>query len=205
MHGDANRRGMKMELLTSLQVGVVENWHIWFLSTAMVVAAVIDGVKLKVPNWLTYPLIVSGWAFSAISYGLNGDPWLEGLGWSLLGTLVGLAILLPAYSIGGMGAGDVKLLMGCGAWVHVTATVYAYCVGSIVGGFIAIGMVLLSGTWKHHYRQFFTILNEINVLRDPDKLAQIAAGRKDTMRKLPYGIPITIGALCYFGWMGMLV
>ena len=66
-------------------------------------------------------------------------------------------------------------------------------------------MALLSGTWSHHYRQFFTILNEINTIRDPDKLAEIAAGRKSTMRKLPYGIPITMGALVYFAWMGMLV
>ncbi len=194
-----------MDLITNLQNGVVENWHIWFLSTAMVVAAVIDGVKLKVPNWLTFPLIFSGWVFSTVSYAMNGDPWWQGLAWSLVGTLVGMALLLPAYSIGGMGAGDVKLLMGCGAWVHVTATFYAFCVGSLVGGVLAIAMALLSGKWSHHYRQFFTILNEINTIRDPEKLAEIAAGRKNTMRKLPYGIPITIGALFYFAWMGMLI
>jgi prepilin peptidase CpaA len=194
-----------MDLITNLQAGVAENWHIWFLSTAMVVAAIIDGVKLKVPNWLTFPLILSGWVFSAVSYSMNGDPWLHGLGWSLLGTLVGLLLLLPLYSIGGMGAGDVKLLMGCGAWVHVTATFYAFAVGTIVGGVLAIAMALLSGTWSHHYRQFFSILNEINTIRDPEKLSELAANRKPTMRLLPYGIPLTIGALFYFACMGMLI
>ncbi len=194
-----------MDLITNLQAGIVENWHIWFLSTAMVVAAIIDGVKLKVPNWLTFPLILSGWVFSAVSCSMNGDPWLHGLGWSLLGTLVGLLLLLPLYSIGGMGAGDVKLLMGCGAWVHVTATFYAFAVGTIVGGVLAIAMALLSGTWSHHYRQFFSILNEINTIRDPEKLSALAADRKPTMRLLPYGIPLTIGALFYFAWMGMLI
>jgi prepilin peptidase CpaA len=194
-----------MDLITNLQAGVAENWHIWFLSTAMVVAAIIDGVKLKVPNWLTFPLILSGWVFSAVSYSMNGDPWLHGLGWSLLGTLVGLLLLLPLYSIGGIGAGDVKLLMGCGAWVHVTATFYAFAVGTIVGGVLAIAMALLSGTWSHHYRQFFSILNEINTIRDPEKLSELAANRKPTMRLLPYGIPLTIGALFYFACMGMLI
>ena len=191
--------------METLVDAVIENWPIWFLSAAMVVAAVIDGVKLKVPNWLTFPLIISGWVYSAISYGLDGQPWWHGLGWSLMGTLVGMALLLPAYSIGGMGAGDVKLLMGCGAWVHVTVTFYSFCIGAIVGGILAILMVLVSRSWHHHYWQFWKILDEILRIGNPEKLAEIAAERKPTMRKLPYGIPITIGALLYFAWMGMLV
>jgi prepilin peptidase CpaA len=194
-----------MEIWNTLADGLTLNGHIWFLSAAMIVAAVIDGIKLKVPNWLTYPLIVSGWVFSAISYASHGLPWWEGLGWSLLGTTVGCALLLPSYAIGGMGAGDVKLLMGCGAWVHAAATFYAFCVGAIVGGVLAIAMVLITRTFDHHYKQFWKILNEIVTVRNPEKLAEIADERKPTMRKLPYGIPITIGALLYFAWNGMLV
>src|SRR6185295_9900398 len=100
---------------------------IWLVTVVLVVAAVIDGVKLKVPNWLTFPFILSGWVFSFAVLG-----W-QGLGWSMLGTVVGLALLLPAYSIGGMGAGDVKLLMGVGAWVHPTLTFYGFCVSAVVG------------------------------------------------------------------------
>ena len=40
---------------------------------------------------------------------------------------------MPAYSIGGMGAGDVKLLAGIGAWVHGEHTFYAFCVSAIIG------------------------------------------------------------------------
>ena len=39
----------------------------------------------------------------------------------------------------------------------------------------------------------------------PEVIAEIAAERKPTMRKLPYGIPLTIGALMYFAWTGMLL
>ena len=87
---------------------VHQNWPVWLLSLVLVVAAVIDGWKLKVPNWITFPLVLGGWIYSGVYFG-----W-EGLGWSLLGTLVGLMLLLPAYAIGGMGAGDVKLLAGVG-------------------------------------------------------------------------------------------
>lgn len=194
-----------MEFVTSLIDSASQHTPVWFLSSMMVVAAIIDGVKLKVPNWLTLPLILAGWVFSACQSHWQGEPWWLGLSWSLFGTAVGLALLLPAYAIGGMGAGDVKLLMGCGAWVHAEATLYAFCVGAIVGGLLAMGMVVWTGTWRHHGRQFFTILDEIVSVRDPVQLSTTAAARKSTMRLLPYGIPITIGALLYFAWSGMLI
>ena len=34
----------------------------WFVSTMMVVAAIIDGRELRVPNWLTFPLALAGWS-----------------------------------------------------------------------------------------------------------------------------------------------
>src|SRR5262245_9921265 len=36
------------------------------LCLGMIVAAVIDGVKFKVPNWLTLPLVLSGWAIGLL-------------------------------------------------------------------------------------------------------------------------------------------
>ena len=178
---------------------MTENWPIWFVTVSLVVAAVIDGVKLKVPNWLTIPMIISGWLYSLIAFG-----W-PGLGWSIWGTTVGLALLLPAYAIGGMGAGDVKLLAGVGAWVHGTTTFYAFCVTAIVGAIIAVMMILVQRTWKKHLDQFLMILNEIVTIRNPDQLAVIASDRKSSMLLLPYGIPIAIGTIAYFAWEGMLL
>jgi len=178
---------------------VNEHWPIWIVTAALVVAAIIDGYKLKVPNWLTFPLVISGWAMSTISYG-----WV-GLGWSLGGTAVGLALLLPAYAIGGMGAGDVKLLAGVGAWVGSTITLYAFCVSAIIGGLIAVLMVLYRRTWKGHYYQFLTIWHEMITIRDPEQLAAIAAERKSSMLLLPYGIPLAIGTIAYFAYTGMLL
>ena len=37
---------------------LTENWAMWVVSVTLVVAAVIDGLYLKVPNKITYPLIV---------------------------------------------------------------------------------------------------------------------------------------------------
>ncbi len=188
-----------MASITAFATGFIENWHIWLVTMVLVVAAVIDGWKLKVPNWITFPFVVAGWTYSAVWFG-----WV-GLGWSMAGTGVGLLLLLPAYAIGGMGAGDVKLLAGVGAWVWGTVTFYAFCVSAVVGGVLAVAMVLYARKFGHHKAQFLAILTEIMVLRNAEELSEIATQRKSSMMLLPYGIPIAIGTITYFAWAGMLV
>lgn len=187
--------------LASLTDALQANWPVWVVTVTLVVAAVIDGLQLKVPNWITFPMIASGWVYSAT---LSPYPGWEGLAYSLIGTVVGLALLLPAYAIGGMGAGDVKLMAGIGAWVWGTVTAYAFAVSAVVGGVIALLMVVSKNRWEKHHGQFWSILNEILTVKDPDQLAAIATERKPRMMLLPYGIPIAIGTIAYFAWTGML-
>src|SRR5438105_7491385 len=94
------------------------NWPLLFISAAMIVCAVIDAWKLKVPNWLTFPLVLSGWGLGLIhDLGLLTGTGVGGIGASLAAMALGSAPLLLLYLIGGMGAGDVKMQMGFGAWV----------------------------------------------------------------------------------------
>ena len=184
---------------TSLLDGIINHWHIWFVSAVLVVAAVIDGWKLKVPNWITFPMIVSGWVYSFASGGLSG------LGWSVLATFFGLALLYGIYMVGGMGAGDVKLLAGIGAWVHAEHTWNIFATTAVVGGVMAILMIAYSGRWKKHFQQFNMLIGEFVEVRDPEALFQKAAERKPRMYLLPYGVPMTIAALGYFAFQGMYI
>lgn len=177
---------------------VAENWHIWLVTAFVIVAATIDGWKLKVPNVLTYPFIVAGWGYSFWTAG-----W-EGLGWSLLGTLVGLGVLFAVYLIGGMGAGDAKMLAGIGAWVWVEAVWNVFLLTVVIGGVIAAIMILVSGRWKEHVAKAQLILTELTTERNTEVIFQNAAARKSEMTLLPYGIPIAIGAIAYFYWAGLL-
>jgi prepilin peptidase CpaA len=193
-----------MEYFTALGPALVDNWPVWVVTITLILAAVIDGFELKVPNWVTFPMVISGWVYSVAFAHTLGMTWYEGLGWSLFGTVVGLALLMPAYAIGGMGAGDVKLLAGVGAWMHGQHTFYAFCLSAIFGAVLAVAMVLARKAWKKHYAQFWMIFGEIMTIRDPEQLSTIAAERKSSMLLLPYGIPIAIGTIVYFAWMGML-
>jgi prepilin peptidase CpaA len=194
-----------MENLADFGSVVLQCWPVWLVTIVLILAAVIDGVALKVPNWITFPLVISGWIYSAAFAGAQDMVWYEGLGWSLFGTAVGLGLLLPAYAVGGMGAGDVKLLAGVGAWMHGKHTFYAFCVSAVAGAAIAIGMAVYRKALRKHVNQFWMILGEILVIRNPSELATIAAERKSSMLLLPYGIPIAIGTIGYFVWAGLFL
>ena len=175
------------------------NWHVKVVCVLLIVAAYIDGKQLRVPNWLTFPMVFSGLIYSSW---VGGWP---GLSEGLVGMLVGLATLLPLYAVGGMGAGDVKLMGGVGAWIYWTNTYYCIIGFAVIGALMAVAMVVLRGKWKHHYTQFWQLLREIRTVKDPEKLSELAAQRKPTMMLLPYGIPIAIATIGYFLWTGMLV
>lgn len=177
---------------------LTENWAMWAVSVTLVVAAVIDGLYLKVPNKITYPLIIAGWIYSTFSGGLPG------LGWSLAATFFGLALLFGLHLIGGMGAGDVKLLAGIAAFVHIEHTWYIFVATTIVGAVMALIQIAMSGDWMKHWTQAQAILHEIVTVKNADKLYEISQERKPRMRLLPYGIPMTVAAIGYFAFAGLI-
>jgi len=180
---------------------LVQNWHVKLVCIVLIVAAYIDGKQLRVPNWITYPMVLSGLVFNA---------WIGGWGdasmgfWGgLLGMFVGLACLLPLYAVGGMGAGDVKLMAGVGAWLGASTAFYAFCVSTVVGAIMALFMALRRKSFQKHYANFLLILIEWLQVRNPKELSEIAAKRKSSMLLLPYGIPICVGSIAYFVYTGM--
>jgi len=124
--------------------------------------------------------------------------------WSTAGALVGLMTLLPLYAIGGMGAGDVKLMAGLGAWIGPWLALSAFVASALVGGVIALAMMACSGELVKHLLMTQEIGREVLVIRNPHVLAEKAAERKPGMMLLPYGIPIAIGSIMLFAVRGYL-
>src|SRR5262249_44484265 len=172
------------------------NWPLLFVSLAMIVAAVIDGWKLKVPNWLTLPLVLSGWLLGLLNnFGLLTEAGFEGgIGAALAGTALGFLLLFPVYSIGGMGAGDVKMQMGFGSWIGafygykegLSIVWWAFVFGAVIGGVIALGMILARGKWRQNLVNTRDILGDL--LGGAGQAADKAGLRKPRMHLLPYGI-----------------
>lgn len=188
-------------------------WPLGVLLFAMILAAVIDGWKLKVPNWLTFPMIISGWILGLINaYQLLPYPGLGGLGGSLAGTALGFLLLFPVYAIGGMGAGDVKMQMAFGSWVGAIypfaqalwIVLLSFCWGGMIGGVLAAGMIFLRGKFSANLQNTREIIHDL-MSQGVESAAEKATQRKPRMHLLPYGIPLCLGILGYLGYYHLVL
>jgi prepilin peptidase CpaA len=106
------------------------------LSLLLILATVFDLRQQRIPNAITLPIIVSALIYFVILDGLSGFTHSAG------GLFLGLALLLPVYIIGGMGAGDVKLMGAVGSILGPYAVFTAFLYSAILGGVYA--MVVLA-------------------------------------------------------------
>jgi prepilin peptidase CpaA len=113
---------------------------------------------------------------------------------------------LPVYAIGGMGAGDVKMTMGFGAWTGaffglakgaLWVIFYAFCAGVIVGGVIALGMIIVRGQYRQNLVNTKEIVGDLFTSSSVGEVAEKAARRRSRWHRLPYGIPLCIGFVGY--------
>jgi prepilin peptidase CpaA len=104
------------------------------------IGAAIDLRTRRIPNVLTF-----GGAIAAFSYAVytNG---LTGLELSAAGWATGIGLFLPIFLVGGMGAGDVKLLGAVGAWLSPMATLYCALYSVLAGGLLGLIVAL-----QHQY------------------------------------------------------
>ena len=103
-----------------------------YLISILIVAAIIDIRIKKIPNLLTFPTMVLGLVYYSITTG-----W-DGLLFSLGGLSLGIAIFFVLYLMGGMGAGDAKLMGAVGAITGPKGALIASIYSAVVGGVYAL-------------------------------------------------------------------
>lgn len=206
-------------------------WVVILLCVAMIVMAIVDFRYLKIHNKLTFPVIFAGWIYAFLDGWAKGSgtPYefylpgtgplfevpggiggaIEGLWASVALSFLGLGLLILLYAIGGVGAGDVKMQMGFGAWVApiygldhgFTIILWGFAFGAIIGGVISAIMIWWSGSYHQNVKNLSDILSDFakakgNVADIHDK----AMARKPRLQLLPYGVPLCIGYLAYVAW-----
>ena len=107
------------------------------IANAVLVAAVLIGAYSDVrwrrlPNWVTLGSALLGSGIQLAARGLDGGRD------SLLGWLVGCALLFLPFAFGVMGAGDVKLLGAVGALRGPSFVISAAFYMAMVGGVFAV-------------------------------------------------------------------
>ncbi|MGI5879193.1 MAG: A24 family peptidase [Syntrophomonadaceae bacterium] len=153
------------------------------------IAAVYDVRWRRIPNLLVLAGIIIGLFY----HGLQGG----GLLWlSLQGMGLGIALLLIPFILGGMGAGDVKLLGMIGAIMGPVFVVNTFLWSALWGGGMALVYLALDGRlWLmvvqvvgNYYPPIFTKVSPLN---------------KPLHHKvmMPYGLAICLGALSSIFWV----
>jgi prepilin peptidase CpaA len=105
-------------------------------------AAVACGWDLRtrrIPQVLTLGGALAGVMFHLVSGGWN-SAIASSAGWA-----VGVAIFFLPFALGGLGAGDVKLLGAIGAWLGPMNAVWVGLYAGAAGGLLAIFVALTNG------------------------------------------------------------
>src|SRR5690348_8104031 len=102
-------------------------------------ACIFDLRQHRIPNWLTF-----GAAAAALVYNLTVSGPI-GFVSSFGGWFLGAAIFFPPFMVGGLGAGDVKLIAALGAWLGWHDALWLGLYIGACGGVLALIAALFRG------------------------------------------------------------
>lgn len=155
------------------------------------VAAFTDVRSFKIPNYITLPLLLAGIVFHAFL------PTGQGMAFGLLGTLAGFGCLILFYILGGVGAGDVKLMAAMGAWIGPMAILILFVMAALLMGLYAAGLAFWQGRlWKDCIKATLILQQGMAIVKHlgPDeRVEEVAKG--DTRRKhlVPFAVMVLGG------------
>lgn len=158
----------------------VNHWMILAVLAFLFVAVISDVRQRRIPNLL----VIVG-----LGLGLSGHLYLAdaaGLVTALAGATVGFFCLLPLYFFNAMGAGDIKLMSACGAFLGPMPVALAAVAALIIGG--VIGLVWFFWWW---------IRSDEMPFRDNDQGGSLLRGRVHGAgpSSIPYSLAIAAGVL----------
>jgi len=152
-------------------------------------ASWIDYKERRVPNYLNAIIAASGLIAQLLFFG--GQGLLTGLE----GLVLGLALLIIPWAMYMMGAGDVKVLAGMGAWMGPQMVLYTFAIGAIIGGIASVIMIASKHRWAGALQNFQMAAVKCSNI----KLAFSDLGSVKSLgtnaQLIPYGVPLTGGAL----------
>ncbi|SFE45559.1 A24 family peptidase [Trichococcus pasteurii] len=158
-----------------------------------------DLKERKIPNKITFTGILIGILFNSITGGWTG------LLQSIIGMFAGLAIFFIPFVMGGMGAGDVKLMGAIGALMGWRFSLITALYSAIVGGIMVLLHLLYTGKLRETLKKMlYTLINFLlqfairlgyneTVCKAYEKFSRNGHDYKKIY--IPYGVAIAGGAV----------
>jgi prepilin peptidase CpaA len=160
--------------------------HIAALAVASFACA-FDLRTRRIPNALTLGAAAFAFVFHFVTGGASAA------GQSLGGWATGVSLLIVPYALGGMGAGDVKLVGALGAWLGPGEAFWLAMFTGIAGGAMALVVGLSHGYLRRAWSNTWLLLTHwrVNGLRPFPELT-LATSRGP---RLAYAAPILVGTI----------
>ena len=154
----------------------------------VVLAAILDVWRRRIPNWLVLTLATLGIVFASFQV-----PGFGGLWRGIEGIALGLALWLPFYAMGWVGAGDVKLFAAASAWLGPARAFEAALASAFAGALLAVIWML----WTYGVKRTAATLGAAAAAP-----AVLAPSPRTGIRQrpLPYAVALALGALAA-AWM----
>ncbi|MGS0682881.1 A24 family peptidase [Shewanella sp. 125m-7] len=113
-------------------------FQVFFTAFFLIVAVIVDLKCERIPNVLSFIIIVTGFSINGYFGGLNG------LLLSTSGFSLAFVVLLPTFILKVLGAGDIKLMMGVGALMGPSLLIWSIAYGIVAGALTSLLLIL----WK---------------------------------------------------------
>jgi prepilin peptidase CpaA len=162
------------------------------LLVTVIAAAMFDMRSRRIPNGVSV-----GGAIMGIGLNLFLADSASGAWFALKGLLLGFGVYFALYMLHAMGAGDVKLMAAIGSLVGASNWFAIFLITAIVGGAMAMMLVLLKGRLQKTLFNVGFILSEMKHGRP----AYLAKEELDVKSKkavgLPHGAVIAVGCIFF--------
>ena len=160
--------------------------------TAAVLLALVAGwtdyKSRRIPNWLTVPGLLLGVIVNSLVWGWPGSKT------SLLGAILGLALLLPFVMVKSLCAGDWKLAGALGAFVGASVLLDLLLGSVFVAGLMALALVIYKRRVRQTLRNIGRLLVSLLTFRSPG--SEVSLDNPQSL-KVPYGVALALTVVGY--------
>jgi prepilin peptidase CpaA len=164
------------------------------LAVLVLTAAIYDMRYRRIPNWLILIGLLAGFSMATVF------SRTDGLKTALLGAALAFAIYLPLFALRAMGAGDLKLMVAIGAFTGPFNWIVVFMITSILGGVLALALLLYRGQLGRTLGNVIFILRELLHLRAPYRARPDLDVAHPGAVRLPHGVAIAGGTLLFLAF-----